>query len=44
MKYQFLDDFRTSTLFSEKFSHHFKDLHKPMLLANLYVKGELRMC
>ena len=28
MKYHILHDFETSTLFEEKYSNHFKDLHK----------------
>ena len=34
MKYHVLHDFITCTLFEEKFSDHFKDLHKMELLTN----------
>ena len=34
MKYHVLHDFITSIPFEEKFSHHFKDLHKMELLTN----------
>ena len=33
MKYYVLHDFLTSTPFQEKFSDHFKDLHKMELLT-----------
>ena len=34
MKYHVLHDFITSTPFEDKFSDHFKDLHKMELLTN----------
>ena len=34
MKYHVLHDFVTSTLFEEKSSDHFKDLHKMELFTN----------
>ena len=35
MRYHILHDFGTYTPFKEKFSDHFKDLHKVKLLTNL---------
>ena len=37
MKYHVLHDFVTSTLFEEKSSDHFADLHKMELLTNFDV-------
>ena len=34
MKYHILQDFRASTPFMEKSSHHFKDFHKLKFLTN----------
>ena len=37
LKYHIVHDFRTSTSFKEKFSAHFKDLHKVKPLTNFDV-------
>ena len=37
MKCHLLYDFRTSTSIQEKFSGHFKDLHKLKFLTNIYI-------
>ena len=37
IKYDILQDFRTSIPFKEKSSDHFNDLHKLNLLTNFYV-------